>query len=79
MFAKYGTSARLQIDYTYMNFHVVANHALRENIFFPTLNGKYDKVITSYEQYVYLEFTDNTYDTKGTIFISCIMNFGGYE
>ena len=30
MFAKYGTSARLQIDYTYMNFHVVAKHALRE-------------------------------------------------
>ena len=46
MFAKYGTSARLQIDYTYMNFHVVANYALRE-IFFPTLNPKYDKVITS--------------------------------
>ena len=78
MFAKYGTSARLQIDYTYMNFHVVPNYALRE-IFFPTLNPKYDKVITSYVKYVYLEFPDDIYDTKGTIFISCIMNFGGYE
>ena len=36
-------------------------------------------ITLAYEQYVYLEFPDDIYDTKGTIFISCIMNFGGYE